>query len=205
MEQSTNKRIEYIDALRGVTMILVVYSHVAYWCLNNIDMAYNDIFIRFRMPTFFFISGWVFYKADRIWYKSIIYSTLKKKFMVQIVPFLIFMYLYMYLFNGSEYYMSSAESKHGYWFTFSLFEYFIIYILFEALFNKHSSNKKEAVVMIVMLLLSILAFYYEQVKNDYLPDYCKSTLIFLSFSKIKYIIFFWLGTFVKKISFYLYE
>ncbi len=34
LPQAPGKRIEYIDALRGFTMILVVLCHVAYSCLG---------------------------------------------------------------------------------------------------------------------------------------------------------------------------
>ena len=53
-------RIEYIDAMRGMTMILVVYSHVCNYCLGDKTMGFNDIFFLFRLPCFFFISGWLF-------------------------------------------------------------------------------------------------------------------------------------------------
>ena len=197
MELNTNNRIEYIDALRGVTMILVVYSHIAFWCLDNVNLAYNDIFVRFRMPTFFFISGWVFYKVDRLWHKDTICSILKKKFMVQIIPFLFFMLLYVYIFNGPEY-KTTFESKYGYWFTYSLFQYFVIYIGVEALFNRKQTNKKEILVMLIMLALSIMAFYYEQIKYTTDLGIWRKILTLLSFSKIKYIFFFWLGTYIKK-------
>ncbi len=190
-------RIEYIDALRGMTMILVIYSHIAIWCFDNVNMGYNDAFIKFRMPLFFFISGWLFYKADKIWSKETICNILKKKFMVQIIPFLFFMILYASIFNEPEYH-SSFEGKYGYWFTFSLFEYFVIYIAIEALFNKHSTNKLEFVVLLFMLALSVMAYYYEQVKYSCSLGIWRPILTALSFSKIKYIIFFWLGTFVKK-------
>ena len=85
-----SKRIGYIDAMRGLTMILVVYSHITFQCLGNVDIAFNDFFMRFRMPLFFFISGWVFFKAERIWEGKTIQSVLRKKFMVQIIPFSIF-------------------------------------------------------------------------------------------------------------------
>lgn len=197
MEPNTTNRIEFIDALRGVTMILVVYHHIAFWSLDNRDIAYNDIFIRFRMPIFFFISGWVFYKANRLWYKDTICSILKKKFMVQIIPFLFFMLLYMYLFNGPEY-MTSFESKYGFWFTFSLFEFFVIYIGIEALLNKRQTNKGEYLVMIIMLALSFTAYYYEQIKYTTDLGIWRPVLTCLSYSKMKNIIFFWLGTYIKK-------
>lgn len=61
--QPTNqpkKRIGYLDALRGFTMILVVCVH----CLTYSDIKQNpitDFFSLFRMPLFFFISGFILY------------------------------------------------------------------------------------------------------------------------------------------------
>ena len=63
MEQAKPNRIGYIDALRGMAMILVVYFHIAAYGFGSYELGYNDIIERFRMPTFFFISGWLFYKA----------------------------------------------------------------------------------------------------------------------------------------------
>lgn len=135
MEPNANNRIEYIDALRGFTMILVIYHHIAFWCLDNIDFGYNEFFMRFRMPLFFFISGWLFFKVNRLWDKETINGILKKKFIVQIIPFLFFMLLYMYMFRGPDY-QTTFESKYGFWFTYTLFQYFVIYIATEAIHSK---------------------------------------------------------------------
>ena len=62
------KRIEYIDAMRGFTMILVVYSHIIFFGYNDDSiLSFNSFFVNFRMPLFLFISGWVLYKAGRVW------------------------------------------------------------------------------------------------------------------------------------------
>lgn len=54
------KRIEYIDALRGFTMILVVFSHVEMTSLGFETPTFlNSMFMSFRMPLFFFISGFI--------------------------------------------------------------------------------------------------------------------------------------------------
>lgn len=82
------KRIGYIDAMRGFTMILVVYSHVCNYCLGNKWMGWNDVFFLFRMPCFFFISGWLFEPV-----RESIRAVVKKKFMVQIIPTVIFLLL----------------------------------------------------------------------------------------------------------------
>lgn len=65
-EPSTTKRIEYIDALRGFTMILVVLQHVATfgWELPLGAPNIHTYLAQIRMPLFFFISGFVLYKAS---------------------------------------------------------------------------------------------------------------------------------------------
>ena len=102
------KRLEYIDALRGFTMILVVFAHIINYGYHITDAkaetmdTFNNLFIRFRMPLFFFISGFVLYKQERIWDKPFIKDFIKKKFFVQIVPTFIFLFLFAYLYNTSN-------------------------------------------------------------------------------------------------------
>lgn len=53
------KRIEYIDAMRGFTMLLVVYSHILLFgysdllIRDNEILSFNRFFLTFRMPLFF--------------------------------------------------------------------------------------------------------------------------------------------------------
>lgn len=199
MEQSKPNRIGYIDALRGLAMILVVYFHIAAYGFGSYELGYNDIIERFRMPTFFFISGWLFYKAGRIWDRQAIIGMIHKKFMVQIVPTAIFMLFYLMLFNLLDI-SSFGSDKKGYWFTFVLFEYFVIYILAEALLNRQDSIKGEMRVFAIILILSVAAFYYAKYYTRYATELgtWKDILGFLSFVKIRHIIFFWFGTFVRR-------
>lgn len=197
MEQS--KRIEYIDALRGFTMILVLYFHIPSYCLGNAYLGFNDILEWVRMPLFFFISGFVFYKVDRIWTADTIKETLKKKFMVQIVPMAFFMTLFLILFDCWDL-KSFGSDKKGYWYTFVLFEYFVLYIGAEVLFNKYNTNKGELSVFLSVLLISLISFYYAKYYTDYSKELgnWKAFLGFFSFVKIRHFIFFWSGTFVRK-------
>ena len=199
MEQTQQNRIGYIDALRGMAMILVVYFHIAAYGFGSYEIGYNDIIERFRMPTFFFISGWLFYKAGRIWDRQTITGMIRKKFMVQIIPTVVFMLLYLVMFNLLDV-TSFGSDKKGYWFTVVLFEYFVIYILAEALLNRRDSATGEIHVFVIMLLLSIAAFYYAKYYTRYAAELgtWKDILGFLSFVKIRHIIFFWFGTFVRK-------
>ena len=199
MEQVKTNRIGYIDALRGMAMILVVYFHIAAYGFGSYEIGYNDIIERFRMPTFFFISGWLFYKAGRIWDRQAIVGMIRKKFMVQIVPTAVFMLLYLVMFNLLEV-GSFGSDKKGYWFTIVLFEYFVIYILSEALLNRQDSFKGELRVFAGMIILSASAFYYAKYYSRYATELgvWKDILGFFSFVKIRHIIFFWFGTFVRR-------
>jgi fucose 4-O-acetylase-like acetyltransferase len=151
------------------------------------------------MPTFFFISGWLFYKAGRIWDRQTITGMIRKKFMVQIIPTVVFMLLYLVMFNLLDV-TSFGSDKKGYWFTVVLFEYFVIYIVAEALLNRKDSPQGETCVMVVILILSITAFYYAKYYTRYATELgiWKDILGFFSFVKIRHIIFFWFGTFVRK-------
>ena len=199
MEQTKQNRIGYIDAIRGLAMILVVYFHIAAYGFGSYELGYNDIIERFRMPTFFFISGWVFYKAGRTWDRQTITGMIRKKFMVQIIPTVVFMLLYLVRFNLLDV-SSFGSDKKGYWYTFVLFEYFIIYILAEALLNRQNSTIGEMRVLIVILILSVSAFYYAKYYTHYAVELgtWKDILGFFSFVKIRHIIFFWFGTFVRR-------
>ena len=48
LPQAPGKRIEYIDALRGFTMILVVLCHVVYSCLGIDEITLS--FHRYLVP-----------------------------------------------------------------------------------------------------------------------------------------------------------
>ena len=197
MEQT--KRIEYIDALRGFAMILVIYFHIPSYCLGNAYIGFNDILEWVRMPLFFFISGFVFYKADRIWTSETIKAVLKKKFMVQIIPMAIFMTLFLILFDCWEL-KSLGSDKKGYWYTFVLFEYFVLYIGAEALFNKQKTHQGEFLVFLSVLFISLASFYYAKyyTRHEEGLGIWKDILGFFSFVKIRHFIFFWFGTFVRK-------
>ena len=48
------QRIEYIDAMRGFAMLIVVLHHISLMCLG-IDSVFEKWAYEFRMPLFFFI------------------------------------------------------------------------------------------------------------------------------------------------------
>lgn len=75
-----SQRIGYIDAIRGFTMLLVVFSHIETFCYHiSFDQSIlSSLFITFRMPMFFFISGYIAYKKG-IWDFSTYKKNLQEK------------------------------------------------------------------------------------------------------------------------------
>ena len=90
----TNKkeRMEWLDAMRGFTMILVVAYHVAQMgFLQPVKQSSSMSFLMlFRMPLFFFVSGFLAYKASLTWKFETFLSLLGKKIRIQIIPTVVF-------------------------------------------------------------------------------------------------------------------
>ena len=131
-------RLEWLDAMRGFTMILVVMNHVFGHGFQgdvkaSVPMALCQLF---RMPLFFFVSGFLAYKAGYLWNYVGTRAMLLKKFKVQLIPTIIFMAAYIALMRKPPFWPAlgrawMAETKAGYWFTIVLLQMFIIYYLFE--------------------------------------------------------------------------
>ena len=189
------QRIEYIDAMRGFTMILVVYSHVCGMCLGDRWMGWNDVFFLFRLPCFFFISGWLFDSMRRS-----VKETIVHKFRVQIVPTVIFLLL---LAPPPLFFSKLGATKGGYWFTFALFEFFILSIFSDRCQKRWGKATGRRVWLGnggVALIISVSAFSYDIYYNRYFKDMglLTNALGFLSFMTWRYYLFFYIGTWVKR-------
>jgi len=178
------QRIEYIDAMRGFTMILVVFSHVCSMCFGDRSMGYNEVFFLFRLPCFFFISGWLF---DPL--KGNMSSVAKHKFMVQIIPTVIFLLL---LAPPPLFFSRLGATKGGYWFTFVLFEFFMISMLSERFCKKWG--------LWLAIILSVSSYFYDAYYNRYFSHFgwITDAIGFLSFKTWRFYLFFYLGILIKR-------
>ena len=124
-----HERIKYIDALRGFTMLLVVFCHVESigFRINPYDSVVGNILVSFRMPMFFFISGYIAYKSTIIWDKETYGRNMRKKAMVQLIPTFFFFSLFTLSHHGNPVSSFLNGGLGGYWFTLVLFEMFVLY------------------------------------------------------------------------------
>lgn len=187
-------RIEYIDALRGFTMLLVVFQHIATFCFNihNKTGSFNYYVLQVHLPLFFFISGFVLYKAGVVWnLKHIARFFSKKVSVLLIAPFLFFL-VYIHVSHIPFLDAFTNKSKAGYWFTFMLFEYYVFYAAIRFMIR----NEKWASIVLLVLggvfyKINVPAIY----DNIPLPESVKGALSIMYW---RFFLFFVLGTLTRK-------
>lgn len=186
------KRIGYLDALRGFTMFLVVFAHVEFFGfgMHLGDSLIGSLFVTFRMPMFFFISGFIAFKLVE-WDCSYYKMMMKKKALVQIIPTLFFFYLSSF-FHGNDILSFFTKGPQGYWFTVVLFYMFVLY--YSTMFL--CRTRKPWVSDFVLVSLSIIGAltYIGSMKFYSLGSYPLLCLTNLS----RYFEFFVLGNLCRK-------
>lgn len=122
--------------MRGLAILLVVFSHVTntYVQMPIANASFAGVYYMmtmFRMPLFFFVSGFFAYRAASRWDSAMVRRVMTKKFQAQVVGLAVFVFLFgMLMKNGN---FSFIWRSNPYWFTESLFEMFCIYLLFALL------------------------------------------------------------------------
>ena len=133
------QRLEWLDAMRGFTMILVVAYHVGQMCfgMNLKTSTSMPLIVLFRMPLFFLVSGFLAWKADMIWTRRRLGTMIWKKFKIQVIPTIVFLTVFLvvrakHFFPALQRALASP-TKDGYWFTWALLIMFVIYYVEEFL------------------------------------------------------------------------
>lgn len=170
MEPQKKQRLEWLDAMRGFTMILVVANHVgamAFEIPRGVSTSLQFL-VLFRMPLFFFVSGFLAYKASQVWNLATFGQLVGKKLRVQIIPTVVFFLLAAMLLTKDLWATVpdwlSLPTKGGYWFTIVLLYMFLVYYVFAYL---ESKLRVRSWIPITLLFLVSLAFY----ESCYLPKY----------------------------------
>lgn len=187
--------------MRGFTMLLVVSHHVTSFCFEHsadkLPFVFGNLFIQFRMPLFFFISGFVLYSAKRTWSTAEIVQFFKKKIPVQLLFPAVCMMICMLVTNSKSIGEAVWDSaKGGYWFTFALLEYYAVYIAMQLLLKplrNHWIADIIQVVAAVAVSFGMWALWHYQ--SDQLQD---SLFSLFSVGNFDLFIFFVLGTLARK-------
>ena len=181
----TKQRIEYLDALKGFAIFLVIWGHCIQYLKKDIDVFQNTVFefiYSFHMPLFFVISGFFFLSSLKLNLKDF----LSKKFLQLLLPCLVWAIIYVGIQLTKDVILGKTIDSNVYlmkiinplnwpfWFLKELFLSYILAYLSYRIFKKD---------WIVLLLITVL-------------------LLFAPFASLYYQRFLWpffiLGIYIKK-------
>lgn len=174
------ERIDWVDSMRGFTMVLVVFAHAMWpFGISGEKTLVGTWLMTFRMPLFFFVSGFFSYKALSRWTFIGFKSIIKRKIQAQIIGTLVFLSLFQFCFDFNF----KIDGIQSYWFTVVLFQMYCCYLLSVGL----SRLFRYDIVMPLMVAISIYFLLSKHSNYYYLVK-------FLSWQNLdKYMQFFTAG------------
>lgn len=185
---TNSKRIEYIDALRGFSMYLVVYAHIWTFCYHaDNSQSFASILVNFFLVLFFFVSGFVAYKKDMDWSLGSIGSFLKKKFIQLIIPAVVFCTIFC-LWKGYGLDAALAPSNAGYWFTIHLFYFYVFYAVTNLVVKKGWAY--DLFLLLFAMVIFCISFSHELIERTQLGA---DLFHYLGMKNWRYYIFFCVG------------
>lgn len=181
-----DKRLAYIDALKCLGILLVVSGHVQLFGMKieAYDSVSTLMLYSFNMPLFFFVSGYLAFKENAVG-KIGELKKIRNKFVFWVIPAIVFYCFFKFQEQGGGIFNFLSDGLGEYWFTFTLFEMFLVYYIA----NWVSMSKW--VLVGILAILSIAGV-------GYLSLFSQNEIAFLDFNHLaKYFQFFSLGVFAK--------
>ena len=180
-------RLKYIDCLRGVAMFMVVYSHIMSFCLTGYNPSPLGAWMReVMLPLFFFISGYVSYKATPKTGFAEYGKQVWKKTTMMLIPTILMMALMMLYSGNNMLEFLFRYDKGGYWFTMVLFQIALIYLPFLMLSKRVKQPLFKALFLLLPYALMMAIFR--------LVGFESSAAVLFEWVKVKgYYMFFALG------------
>lgn len=160
------KRLEYIDQIRGIAIILVVIGHIIQFneIQGGMKSAVFNIIYSFHMPLFFLISGYIGYKTVKITDFNSLKKHLKNKAISLLIPLFSWSILVDKFFFSQEWNpitpndITNTITTPNLWFLKTLFEIFFFYGFFvwiSSLINKNKKFFKDILILSLILALTI--------------------------------------------------
>lgn len=152
------KRLEYIDAMRGIAILFIVFGHIQTYCYGIASehlSSFRALTSLLQLPMFFFVSGFVF-NPQKMLTGGV--KTLFSKFRQLVVPALFFGVIYVFINNIDIIYCLTDKFKCGYWFTLTLFEFIVVQYLWEYVAKK--SNIYNNGNLYIILSIVIVSLFY---------------------------------------------
>lgn len=184
------QRIEYIDNLRGFAIILVLLGHIFIAkAPGGVHYPFCEMIYSFHMSLFFFISGFLAYKTNKIKERGI-RQYLSKKAICLLIPYFFWLFIAPYLISDSfPHSFTEFISKfdfvpnRNYWFLPLLFIFYIgysLYIIYIEHYNKLERGEIYHILLIIFALVILgllIRHYYFVVYTIYFGSFLFGHLI----------------------------
>jgi fucose 4-O-acetylase-like acetyltransferase len=163
-----SQRLQYIDALKGIAIVMVVIGHVELYVLKSPGVITTFVSL-LHIPIFMFLAGQMLFKS--IESNNSKCQLISGRFRRLIIPFFSFTLLYALLANVSLSTIYFSDYKYGFWFTLSLFNLLLITYLI----NKISVRKNYLDILLYLAVYLVICsiFYFKVIpyKLDLLFSY----------------------------------
>jgi len=156
--------------MRGLLMLLVVMEHSSTHLFGTFDgfstvHTYMVYIVQFMMPAFFFVCGFVLFRAKMTWSLLETKRLLKGKICSQIISPCLFFLLYIYVSSISLRDGVFEYHKVGYWFTFTLFGFYILFSI--VLYLSNLFKVKSVFTDILLIVIGLILFYFAIVVSSF--------------------------------------
>lgn len=167
-----NKRIGYIDSLKGLAMLMVLMGHVLGFCTTGFDNAIIRNIVLINMPLFFFLNGLVI-KSIKECSRYLITKSRQI-----LLPFFAWGVV-ITLFRDSSY-LKFLESiyKFGYWYLLVFFYYIIIYFIIEITDHKINPKQKYIVKIAEYIIAYLICRFIRRFVSSDINDFTCYSLFF---------------------------
>ncbi|HSI76282.1 MAG TPA: acyltransferase family protein [Lunatimonas sp.] len=222
IETGNKKRIEYIDALKGFAIFLVLWGHSLQYLKNGYDAFQNPVFefiYSFHMPLFFMISGFFFRSSLKLNIKDY----LVKKSLQLLLPCFVWAILFFIqgiiidTIEGREYFFNNwldvvkhiLASTWGVWFLRELFiSYLIAYVSLKLFKNAWLACVLSISLVLISPFLAELqrvflpVFWAGFFLKDYYPIFLKyvKKIFIISAVVFSICLLFWNGNYTMYIT-----
>lgn len=185
------QRLEYIDRLKGIAMLLVVIGHIIVFC----GLGYENTFIRhitmMNMPLFYFLNGLVLKDVNGIKNGT---KFLLSKSQQLLLPFFVWGWLMVLYRNATYLDFIQNYWKFGYWYLIVLFEFLIVHVILNII--NQLVNKQSKWWLDLCLFLCIWAGV--RYAGKFIPERLNIIMDYWQF--LAYLPFFYMGTFFRRYS-----
>lgn len=188
-------RNKYIDVLKGILILFVVFYHIL-WCGVGYKSSPTAVLFHTTcMQAFFFVSGYLSFKVIKKHEQKIyIRKSIGKKAKNVLVPTILMFLFSIWFFNLDIVEWLNVGFKNGYWFTYVLFVFYVLLYIVVLPLQKEMQHYRDIVVLLGSLVLMVGSAFTERMLGTPITNLLSLKLIFY------YWFYFIAGYYWKKYS-----